>query len=379
MTRMLSMIAFACTILKDASALQTFVRDIGFESTSMWFGASSPLDDASFQMLKAQQDAGQMWRFLRRVLYAHGATIQSESALNSFVPSCIGWKVPNLRTFDKLLQELSSAKWVKGFSTETTGLPAVRETASTQKINLFVAGVEGSGHHLLQAIADECIDLGGCMVDPELSFSLWDSRDDKTSLKNAWNDARLRELEEPIEVDHQLRLLNAYDRANHPGELTFTGMMAYPSFSNHWVPRVDLYSQVASEAGDKLHILVLVRDPRMVLCSDDGTLGNNADVAVGALNALVEQLTNLDPSTYQCLDYNKLPTIPPSLAQFLGVLLKTNVPVVDLVAKHFQQPQSSCDDIDGDAVALYAKAQEPLYELCRRADDAKSVAPLPSA
>lgn len=334
-------------------------------ATPRWPGLTAALDEAGFDYIVSMQDGGQMWRFLRRLVAAHGGAITSEASLDKLVGGLV--QRTHRPVFDEVLQELSGASWVSGFDADRFIESPLEDGQGIRNasVNLFIAGLEGTGHHFIKEIMDDCLSAGACQIDPELTRTLWDSRTDKATLKEAWAAAALRD------TSNKLRVLNAYDRTDHMGEMTYTGMLTYPSFSQDWVPRLDLYSEVAREAGDKFFVLVLVRNPRTMLCSDFVRLKEGAEMKSLALNALVQQLQTLEPSAYHCLDYDTMPFVPPSLESFLGGLLQIRS-LAKLFAAHYTNSTSACteDEVSYDAVESLANAQQPLFDLCISADAA---------
>jgi len=210
---------------------------------------------------------------------------------------------------------------------------------------LFVAGLEGSGHHLWIPLLKRCVKARRCAADVELGRRLWTDR----TRKGLWSfetklyaprAAKKWEYAPPGakwlsgfrraegEVRTALRRLSRRN-ATSPllASLGGCGMMSYPNFPGKLkmfqTPDVRLLAELAEDEGVDFRILVLHRPAAAVLRSTTihrhfGSWNTEAVVLEHNAQTLLAQLQSLDPAFVLCTEYDRLPEFPEGLEAFLG-------------------------------------------------------------
>jgi len=221
---------------------------------------------------------------------------------------------------------------------------------------LFLAGLEGTGHHLWVSLLQACGKTGPCAADHNLSKQLWSRATTsglwsfETKLYGAKHGRKFWEYKPPDEqwlsgfqqaegeVRQSLRrigqsgtsgLLVANDLVSEEvrNKEWGLGMMSYPNFGGPLklfrTPDVRLLAGLAEDEGVDLRVLVLHRPAAALLHSTVGrgfsTWDPQAVVLEHNAQALLAQLQSLDPAFFLCTDYDRLPELPEGLEAFLGI------------------------------------------------------------
>lgn len=235
---------------------------------------------------------------------------------------------------------------------------------------LFVAGIEGSGHHAIKDVLELCFSMRLCRAAP-FSKDLFYRGSGSQGLFGAANysshpdllEVTLGRMKEFVfNVSHNLPIEDntAYDKRKVvlPGHFgpenestppphiyvigleTFpsAGMMSYPNFNDGQTKALDHPDLIplailAEEAGIDLRILVLSRPAYDTLYSvirrGYGN-GYGPEILVDNAIALTHQIQMIDPAFFLCLPYEKLASYShPEQAADLRVIAQFLHPVLD--------------------------------------------------
>jgi len=196
---------------------------------------------------------------------------------------------------------------------------------------LFVAGVEGTGHHGWQDALETC---GKCVFLPEVSCLLWNELKDKDSLFPALLRSKKPDIELILQhrvVDalrtaqeqhnDSLIILNAFEDETVTGrhKECYTGMMSYPNFNGPdkalQRPDIQLLAQLAELAEVDLRVLVLLRPAEQILASTVDNRHFETENREGLFladnaQALNLQLSRIDPEFMMCFDpYDRVDSV----------------------------------------------------------------------
>lgn len=165
---------------------------------------------------------------------------------------------------------------------------------------IFLAGVEGTGHHFWMDVFQACTRSGRCR-EPGASFvrRLWWNKDNLDSLTNVFQTENLHAKSPTL-------VLNG-----------FLHQMSYPDCGIR-DPRMDNYFRAAIAAGDELKVLVLLRDADHLLASDKRRFGRSASTLVASADKLLHQLKALPRKSFMCVDYESLPRVAPKVEKYLS-------------------------------------------------------------
>ena len=193
---------------------------------------------------------------------------------------------------------------------------------------LFLAGLEGTGHHAWQAMMQPCLDSARCVTDHELNLVFMDEELKYVRGMFAANDYHLMirdcqyalaRMAEVAASDNSSLHLLGMDQTPH------TGQLSYPSFSGEFKaldrPDVFLLASLAEIAGLDLRVLVLQRSANEVLASTLRRGFSPPKMLLDNAAALYQQLSMLHPSFFYCVDYNSMHSMniteKQSLLQFM--------------------------------------------------------------
>ena len=220
-----------------------------------------------------------------------------------------------------------------------------KRVLSSQTRLVFVAGLEGSGHHLWSQLLTDC-----CTPARALAHELWSWRDKAGLwLQEAGLMRRAAEAAGPGWAVPSHAVLADWDReraadersvrealqaikAAQPGARFLNqvgaGQLSYPNFAGKWKifqhPDVRSLAELAETEGVDFRVLVLHRDPASLLRSTtrhrhflQGSW--NAEALVLEYNArvLTAQVRALAPGFVLCSEYAALPRGPEGLDEFV--------------------------------------------------------------
>jgi len=231
--------------------------------------------------------------------------------------------------------------------------PLLAKRARGARRVVFLAGLEGSGHHLWVPLFRACGATGQCTSDADLSRHLWNNRAmaglwsfetklykprmqagrwEYTHPDKLWNNGFKREEQEVRKALHRISqssapglvFANNFEPAFNQRFLM--GMMSYPNFGEPLkifkTPDVRLLAELAEDEGVDFRVLFLHRSAAEMLKSTTGRNFGGWDFEAVVLEqnaqALRAQLQLLDPAFVLCLDYDRMPELPAGLEAFLG-------------------------------------------------------------
>lgn len=195
---------------------------------------------------------------------------------------------------------------------------------------VFVAGLEGTGHHFWRDIFEVCTAHGDCVRSPDLATSLW-SQNDKNGLFNNYQPNGDYDAEAVEGVRSALQGLSGtgglhWVNGAHRHGTGKTGMMSYPNFGGpekiYQHPDIWELAQIAEDAGEDLRILFLGRQARPLLTSTAvhrhfSPYGTQAVILAHNARVLASQINALDVKFVHCVEYERMPNLPSDLSAWL--------------------------------------------------------------
>jgi hypothetical protein len=235
----------------------------------------------------------------------------------------------------------------KGQSSNSASFTVTKTVFNNHARLLFVAGIEGSGHHAIRDALSPCFGNNLCQAVqftkdlshfPDVSHGLYGGFDAplyNDLLENAF--AHMQEMAYrsqhpdimtipkathiPAPYDSGQYFYQNYSRGHLPGlyilgldTFTLSGMMSFPNGDDAKSKSIDhpdlvTFAMLAEAAGIDLRILVLNRRGHDILYSTFRRgfgHGIEAPILVDNANVLYNQLQHLDPQFYLCLEYEHL-------------------------------------------------------------------------
>lgn len=164
----------------------------------------------------------------------------------------------------------------------------------------FVAGIEGTGHHMIGDAFCECVTSGLCAANRTLLVAM--KSGSLPFLSEAWQSVR-EYTEKPL-------VLNTACEGDE---------LSYPYGRPMIMPDLDMYAEVARTRGENLKVLVLLREPAEIMRSDYERFHRDESEEIEATKVLVQHLEGLHPSSYFCLSYDSVYHDSKGLNNFLQV------------------------------------------------------------
>lgn len=201
--------------------------------------------------------------------------------------------------------------------------PIIEKKSFNENLRLlFVAGIEGTGHHAISSMLKECVkkDPHSCKNARDLSFDLFThvTKDDNYGLFASEHGADVDK--DLVKVRQELKTISSSSET----ALYFlglcddatAGMLSYPNFSgenkalNH--PDVVLLTKMSEEVNIDFRIIVLLRDAVSILKSVfsskknylGGIKGPEPRILIDNTAVLYSQLTLIDSKFFQCMNYD---------------------------------------------------------------------------
>jgi len=230
--------------------------------------------------------------------------------------------------------------------------PLLAKRAHSARRLIFLAGLEGSGHHLWVALFKACGATGRCTSDADLARQLWSNgataglwsfetnlykprkakRWEYTHPDKHWYNG-FKQKEQEVR-----KSLHRVSQSSAPGLVLANnfvdtvrvrfklGMMSYPNFPEPMkifkTPDVRLLAELAEDEGVDFRVLFLHRSAAELLKSTTerqfGGWDSEAVILEHNAQALRAQLQLLDPAFVLCVDYDRMPELPTGFEAFLG-------------------------------------------------------------
>lgn len=167
---------------------------------------------------------------------------------------------------------------------------------------VFVAGLEGTGHHFWGKVFGECAAQGSCQKPPRrIEDSLFKVRR-PFAVAASWSEEGLARAE-------SLTVLNT---------LESRGELSYPygpeGLDN---PMLDLYTAAAHENGDDLKVILTLRDADDIMKSVQGRWNHSEETMVTSANILLDHLRTVPEGSLFCVDHSSLPESGDRVRAFL--------------------------------------------------------------
>jgi hypothetical protein len=204
---------------------------------------------------------------------------------------------------------------------------------------LFVAGLEGTGHHAMRSFLEQCVksesnnNPKACIGEDQLSLHMmtWVPKNNMIhgifgtghAYKNQ-SDAFMGDMKGVHEAMHTISVKRDAAQVHivglsYGGESThgLSGMFSYPNYDGIHkaldIPDVTLLAALAESSKVDLRIIVLLRDSQDMLMSYVRRFQINAYAEaltmVNAMSALYTQLAMIDRKFYKCLQFESLGTM----------------------------------------------------------------------
>lgn len=282
---------------------------------------------------------------------------------------------------EKLVSKLN------GMSNETTLLQ--KKTFSDKIRLVFIAGLEGTGHHGLNSMFQICVKKRLCKPEVEITqkimsfkrlenqlHGLFGAVDVETSLHIADEiQKRMNELSNSTET--QLYFLGL-------GFVKFSGMLSYPNYNGAYKtldhPDAFTLAQLAEAAGIDFRVVVLQRNAMEILASDmdHREHGGRLEPKILINNAadLYSQLKLLDKRFFHCLNYRDIGLLGKEKKEELqNFLHPKNIPVVidEMISQisytgSHTDTYSSVNELKGIALFKYLNRKYHANQLQARLD-----------
>lgn len=258
------------------------------------------------------------------------------------ITTCTHFNFDNAHLAAALIERLNST---------TTELGVVK-TATSKRVRLvFVAGLEGTGHHAWNAIFGKCVVSGKCAPATNLTQSLMQLEPKQGVVHGLFGaeDAPVNSIQ-LHDVYKQMEYLAEQDEARiYVVGLCFvhrSAMLSYPNYNgankalDH--PDIAVLATLAEMAGLDLRVIVLQRSAREILTSTaNRDIGRHLEpkILIDNAAALYTQLLLLDRSFYQCVQYRELGKLSGprrhALAKFIHPTLAPPIMATMLSAVHY--------------------------------------------
>jgi hypothetical protein len=197
-------------------------------------------------------------------------------------------------------------------------ISTAKKVHSDQTRLLFIAGLEGTGHHAWNAMFEVCTSSGKCEVDVNLTQHLMHYDPSRQTVHGLFGAADGSTHSAQLEAVHQHLHALAQRGGQH---LHFVGlcfvkhsaMLSYPNYNgvhkplDH--PDISVLAALAESAGVDFRVLVLQRSAKEILASTEHRgIGGAMEPSILISNAAVlhTQLSLLDRRFYHCVQYRAL-------------------------------------------------------------------------
>lgn len=221
----------------------------------------------------------------------------------------------------------------------------VRKTQfKSQNRVLFIAGLEGTGHHAWEYAIYFCTSRKICIVEKEMTEAMMHIEPSKWMLyglfgnEGAHGDAkhlafiynRMRAIGEGRAGECALRIIGI-------GLVRSSGMLSYPNYDvqNKALARPDIITMaaIAESAQVDFRVLVLQREPASIMASVERRMfghGLEPQVLLANAESLYFQVRTLDPLFYRCFRYESYGNLSARASETLQTFMS---PLIDKLWK----------------------------------------------
>lgn len=239
--------------------------------------------------------------------------------------------------------DLPAAAVEELFQFQSPTQKVLKQTTNEKSRLIFVAGLEGTGHHAWSDMFKECINLKKCEVEYNLTQTLMHFDHVKHIVHGLFGaiDAPFNALQ----IHKAMEIVQAL--AQRPGNHVYlmglcfvhlSAMMSYPNYNgvNKAVdhPDISILATIAEWAGLDFRVIVLQRDAEDILKSTARRgIGGREEPKILLSNAavLLSQLLLLDRKFYHCIQYHSLGKLDPQSKHKLVNFLHPTLlgPIID--------------------------------------------------
>lgn len=182
---------------------------------------------------------------------------------------------------------------------------------------IFLAGLEGSGHHFFQTVFEKCIEVGSC-GNRSREFYRWawgaSKRNDPIAMRRVW------EMEDPRPDAPGIPFAPRQDVVYPMNAIAVAGqMMSYPNYLPGTNPNMVQFAEAAASLGDSFKVVVLLRNPRDLLSSAQRRFNHTEDDLVQSMVEMEEQLKKMPEGSYRCLKFEKFNEVGATFRKFLDI------------------------------------------------------------
>lgn len=221
------------------------------------------------------------------------------------------------------LIEANSSSMARFLQLPQNGWFVPKKIDSPRSRLLFIAGLEGTGHHAFREMFIVCVDAGICEPDHILARASQEFNSSTGEMYGLFSGMGRYEMSHVATLETRMREL-ANKKGNHLYlyGLEFTagsGAMSYPNYDGRFKsmdnPDVYTMAMIAESAGLDFRVIVLQRSAESIIRSTmrRGIGGSFADmeprVLIESANALFTQLLLLDKKFFLCFSFETLSTM----------------------------------------------------------------------
>jgi len=210
----------------------------------------------------------------------------------------------------------------------TNATEASKAAKATRDRYVFMAGLEGAGHHFFSNVFEDCVWVGDCgRRNTSFYLALHKFRANAPRLAKEWlrdapNDGRLYPLNTIV-----------------PHPKNGVKMLSYPDARN--TPNLMTYWEAANISGNDLKVVVLLRNATELLQSDLVRWDHDEERLMQSGEAMLAQLKAFDQSKIMCMWFHSLGTqkSAEALSRFLDI---GDTPFAKSMTTDFSMRPSSC-------------------------------------
>lgn len=234
-------------------------------------------------------------------------------------------------------------------------------------LGVFVAGLEGTGHHFWGDVFRTCAAAGACKVPGSvLNKALYVNSPSADSMVRGWSLEALNASSGVLVMNtahHEHQMLSfPYGRHKH------TSCALVPGEDGLCYPALDVLSRSARLSGNELKIVVLFRDADSILASVKRRFNHTEDLLVRATIELERQLRLVPRESILCVETEDLPWIGDGIRTAFeeGRRIAPGFDYTAAMNATWSPPLKSGCKIDSCRATFLAERLDSLRRLCGR-------------
>jgi len=210
--------------------------------------------------------------------------------------------------------------------------------AQAKKTVVFVAGIEGSGHHFIHAVVDAAIQQQHKKITRVWMPKAW-------TCGEVWKESGIDDMAEKLQAlpDGEAYILE--DIRSYPECGVFKGYVEHEERLNLYHPHLPWIKQAVEKAGGQLRVIFLYRDMEDCLAANclhrtiDFDCHSEAEVLKKNSVFLASDIYHMNAGDVSCFEYGKMDTMIASLKAAFGESIMT-----DQLVKHVWQDAQRGED-----------------------------------